>query len=87
MKPQAPSVIDYPELRAQKARVGLTCEDLVEITGCSVRTVSHVLNGKESLHIKSIMDVAAGLGMRVRVTFEPIPTEANAENVPLKLVA
>lgn len=70
------SVIDYRELRAQKARLGLRNEDLTEQTGASSDTLSRVLSGKEAVTLSSVIKIAAALKLRPRVTFEPIEPSA-----------
>lgn len=66
------SVIDYPELRSQKARLGLRNEDLAEQTGASNDTLVRVLAGKQNVTLGSVIKIAKALKLRVRVTFEPI---------------
>lgn len=73
--PLSESVIDYPGLRAEKARLGLRNEDLAERTGASNDTLVRVLSGRENVTLSSVKRVAAALGLRVKVTFEPIKTE------------
>lgn len=68
MKVQRDSVIDYRELRAQKARLGLFNEDLAEQTGASNDTLSRVFNGKENVTLGSVIKIATALGLRRRVT-------------------
>ena len=73
------SVIDYRELRAQKARLGLFNEDLTRETGASNDTLSRVPSGKENVTLGSVIKIATALGLRVRVTFEPIKLHAQGD--------
>lgn len=70
------SVIDYRELRARKAWLGLRNEDLTRQTGASNETLSRVLSGKENVTLGSVIKIAAALNLRPRVTFEPIEPSA-----------
>lgn len=75
-KPLKPSVIDYPELRAQKARLDLQYEDFIKHLGTSPQTVAAFLRGDESLNVKTIITLAAFLGLKPKITFLPIEQEA-----------
>ena len=75
MKPRPQSVINYPELQAQRARLGITYEDLIELTGAGLGSIAAVMNGKETVNLQTIIRIAAALGLLVKVEFEPMPVE------------
>lgn len=93
MKPRPKSVINYSELRAQKARLGLYNEDLVKTTGMGCATISGILNGAETSNLQKIIKLAAALDMDVRVDFvcrqsaAEVPTEQNSNVLPMRNVA
>jgi hypothetical protein len=66
------SIVDWRELRARKAHLDLRNEDLIRQTGCGSRTVSAFLAGDERLNLDTIIRLAAALGLRPRLTFEPV---------------
>ncbi|HEU0179463.1 MAG TPA: hypothetical protein VFV58_34965 [Blastocatellia bacterium] len=80
---QIETIIDYPELRAQMARLGLTYEDFIrlaqETIGSSPNrdSVSDFLHGAEGMRVETIKRYASVIGMRPRVVFERI--EASTE--------
>jgi hypothetical protein len=80
------TVIDYPELRAQMARLGLTYEDFIRLaqeaygTAPNRASVSDFLHGAEGMRVETIERYARVIGMRTRVVFERI--EAGAASAP-----
>lgn len=65
------SVVDYRELRAQKARQSLTNAELLAATGTSSKTLSSVLHGHDDVSLKVLKKLAQALGLTVRVQFVP----------------
>lgn len=78
------SVINYRELRAQKARLGLTNADIIEMTNTSTDSVSAVMNGAETVNLQTLIKIADALSLNVRIEFEPKAEESKSE---LRLVA
>jgi hypothetical protein len=80
------TIIDYPELRAQMARLGLTYEGFIrlaqETIGSSPNraTVSDFLHGAEGMKVETIKRYASVIGMRPRVVFERIPEGVDGVN-------
>ena len=70
-------IIDYRTLRARKAYLGLRNEDLINATGCSSATVSAFLAGDERMKLESVVRLAAALGLKPRITFEPVSEQSN----------
>jgi hypothetical protein len=76
---QIDTVIDYPELRAQMARLGLTYDDFIRLAQETIgaapnrATVSDFLYGVEGMRVETIKRYASVIGMRPRVIFERIP--------------
>jgi hypothetical protein len=86
------TVIDYPELRAQMARLGLTYEDFIRLAqeayGAAPNraSVSDFLHGAEGMRVETIERYARVIGLRARVVFERV--EAGAETAaPVELKA
>lgn len=73
------SIINYSELRAQKARLGLCYRDLTEKTGISCSALTCLFNGAETLNVQTIKRLAAELGLRVIVDFQPIEKGGEGE--------
>jgi len=76
---QIETVIDYRELRAQMARLGLTYDDLIRLAQeqfgeapCR-ETVAGLLSGKEGMKVSTIKRYVGLLGLRPKVVFERIP--------------
>jgi hypothetical protein len=84
---QTKSIIDYPELRAQMARLGLTYEDFIRLAQETIgsapnrASVSDFLHGAEGMRVETIKRYASVIGMRPRVVFERIETNTEAANV------
>jgi hypothetical protein len=67
------TVIDYHELRAQRARLEMEYTDVitaVEGDAPSTQKLCRFLRGDEDMKVKTIIRLAAALGLRVKVTFE-----------------
>lgn len=80
------SVVDYRELRAEKARQNLTNAELLAATGTSSKTLSGVLHGNDDVSLTVLKKLAHALGLTVRVQFVPqdtgsqiLPTGQRAE--------
>ena len=65
-------VINYRKLKARKAYLELSNMDLIQRAGMGSRTVSAFLNGAKTLNLQTIERLAAELGLRVIVDFQPI---------------
>ena len=75
------SIVDWRTLRARKGYLDLYNEDLIRATGCSSRTVSAFFAGDEKMNLDTMIRLAAVMGLKLRITFEPVeadvePTEA-----------
>jgi hypothetical protein len=86
-KPLTNTVVNYRELRAQKARLGLTNEQIELAAKSGPNTVSAFLSGSESMQLRTIINLAAAIGLRVKVDFEPIPKTGAGEDQKFKLIA
>jgi hypothetical protein len=73
------SIVDWRTLRARKGYLDMRNEDLIEATGCSSRTVSAFLAGDEKMNLDTMVRLAAVMGLKPRITFEPV--EAEVANV------
>ncbi len=80
MKPERASIINYRKLRAQRAYLGLYIEDIAKSTGSSTATVCAFLQGREGLNLQTIISLAAALGLRPVIDFEPL--EPKDESAP-----
>lgn len=65
-------IFDEGTLRAEKARRQFTNEYLAAQCRRSVNTIIRALRGRESVKLDTLRDVAGELGLRVKVTFEPL---------------
>lgn len=78
--------IDSGELRAQKARFRLNNEKICSEVDCSATTLVRLFNGEvESMKLETIAKVAAHLGRKVVISFEPLADDK--QKPELKLVA
>lgn len=66
------SIVDWRTLRARKGYLDLHNEDMIQATGCSSRTVSAFFAGDEKMNLDTMIRLAAVIGLRPRITFEPL---------------
>lgn len=57
------------ELRAQRARVRISFDDLAKITGLSKTTVLHYLNGKRSIPLPALALLCRALDIEMQDVF------------------
>jgi transcriptional regulator with XRE-family HTH domain len=58
------------ELRAERARTGVTLAQLVERTGVAQSTIQRYLNGKRDIPTPVFIDLCVALGVSPRVIFD-----------------
>ena len=58
------------ELRAERARVGISYDALVETTGIAKSSVQRYLGGKRDIPVPALLDLCRGLGVSPRVIFD-----------------
>lgn len=58
------------ELRAERARKGITLGQLVEETGIAQSTVQRYLNGKRDIPVPALMDLCRALGVSAGSIFD-----------------
>lgn len=58
------------ELRAERARKGITLGQLVEETGIALSTVQRYLNGKRDIPISALTDLCRALGVSAGAIFD-----------------
>ena len=58
------------ELRAERARVGISYDDLVESSGIPKSSVQRYLGGKRDIPIPALLDLCRGLGVSAQLIFE-----------------
>lgn len=75
------SVIDWRTLRARKSYLNLNIKDLVAASGCGSRSVCAFLSGDESLNLETVIRISAALGLKPKITFEPIKQETQLKAV------
>jgi hypothetical protein len=78
--PAPESIINYSQLRARRAELGLYYHDLIKMTGSSSRSVCDFFNGAEHLNLRTIKKLATALRLKVRVEFVPIEELGESAN-------
>ena len=81
---------DFQIMRAiagARARTGMTQKELSEKTGIIQAEISKMENGNSNPSIKTLKKLAAGLNMRLVISFEPIEEEKNErdESEPIEI--
>lgn len=68
-------IVDAPAFRARQAYLGITGADLAARAQSSETTVVKLRKGNPAVSLEAAARIAAELGLRVRVSFEPIEQE------------
>ncbi len=66
-------------IRDARKKVDMTQGDLADITGTSVKFISDVERGKETVQIDKVFDLLRALSLQVYLTTEPLTSEDNDE--------
>ena len=66
-----------------RAKTGMTQKQLSEKTGIIQSEISKMENGNGNPSLKTLKKLAAGLGMRLVISFEPIEAETSEEAEPV----
>ena len=68
-------IVDAAAFRARQAYLDVKVADLAAQAHSSVATVVKLRKGNPTVNLEAAARIAAGLGLRVRVSFEPIEQE------------
>ena len=66
-------------LKDTRKKKKMTQGDLADITGVSVKFISDVERGKETIQMDKVFDLARALGLLIYVTPEPLPSRNKNE--------
>jgi len=66
-------------LKDTRKKKKMTQGDLADITGVSVKFISDVERGKETIQMDKVFDLARALGLLIYVAPEPLPSRNKNE--------
>lgn len=66
-------------LKDTRKKKKMTQGDLADITGVSVKFISDVERGKETIQMDKVFDLARALGLLIYLTPDPLPSRSKNE--------
>ena len=66
-------------IKDSRKKKKMTQGDLADITGVSVKFISDVERGKETIQMDKVFDLARALGLLIYLTSDPLPPRSKNE--------